>query len=144
LKKALERLEKAGFNRRSVVVYTLFNYIETPEDFLNRVREITAWGAVSYPMRFEPLTSLTKNAYVSPAWSKHRLQEVAQFRRVMGSAGAIPPYEGLVKKINKAPNFDEAFRVRDKNKPVKTKSSRKKVARYGGDLDWRVATKPSN
>ncbi len=144
LKKALDRLEAVGFKRRSVVVYTLFNYIETPEDFLNRVREITEWGAVSYPMRFEPLTSLTKNAYISPVWSKNRLEEVAKFRRVLGSAGALPPYEGLVKKINKAKDFDEAFRVRDKNTTPKTQPSRKKVARYGGDLDWRVATKQSN
>src|SRR5438552_3911689 len=98
VERALERLEAVGIRRRQVVVYTLYNYIDDPENFKTRVAEILSWGATSYPMRFEPLTSLTKNAYVSPRWSREGLQTVAAGRRVMGFAGAFPPYEYLVHK----------------------------------------------
>lgn len=137
VEKALERIEAAGFSRRSVVVYTLYNYIETPEDFLRRVQELLSWGAVCYPMRFEPLTSLTKNAYVSPHWTKDELESVARARRVLGFAGAFPPYKALREKMSRAENFREAFALRE----AKTfaNNSRNKTARYGGPLDWRKA-----
>ena len=138
LKKALERLQDAGFSRRSVVVYTLFNYIDSPDDFMTRLRELTSWGAVSYPMRFEPLTSLKKNKYVSPKWSLERLEAVAKFRRVLGYAGALPPYEGLIKKLNSHEEFDEVFSLRKKDPKKKSKITRRKNPRFGGDLDWRA------
>jgi hypothetical protein len=112
VKKAIERLEAAGKRRRDIVVYTLFNYTDDPGDFLDRVKDLLSWGAVSYPMRYEPLTSLVKNRYVSPRWGPERLEMVADARRVMGCAGAFPPYSGLVKKLMKAESFDEAFGLR--------------------------------
>ncbi len=106
---ALERLREHGVSTRKVIVYTLFNYIDNPADFLSRVRSLLNWGAVCYPMRFEPLTSLDKNKYVSPQWEPQELNQVAKARRVLGFAGAFPPYEGLVKKLNKARDFADAF-----------------------------------
>ena len=38
-----------------------------------------------------------------------RLEMVQRARRVIGYGGAFPPYEGLIKKFEKAHNFDEAF-----------------------------------
>ena len=112
MRKAIERLEAAGKRRRDIVVYTLFNYTDDPSDFLDRVKDLLSWGVVSYPMRYEPLTSLAKNRFVSPRWDPERLEMVADARRVMGCAGAFPPYRGLVKKVLKAESFDEAFKLR--------------------------------
>ena len=112
VKRAIERLEAAGKRRRDIVVYTLFNYADDPGDFFDRVKDILTWGAVCYPMRYEPLTSLAKNKFVSPRWDAQRLEMVADARRVMGCAGAFPPYKALVKKVVKAESFDEAFKLR--------------------------------
>lgn len=141
VKKGIERLADAGVSRRRIVVYTLYNYIESPEDFLEKVRDLLSWGVISYPMRFEPLTSLTKNAYVSPKWTREQLELVAQARRVMGAAGSFPPYKGLVKKIAGAKNFEEAFTVRARGAPKHNESTGrlgKVTRRFGGDLDWRT------
>jgi len=139
VKKALERMEAAGTARRRVVVYTLYNYIDDPENFKTRVEEILTWGATSYPMRFEPLTSLTKNAYVSPKWNRDQLQQVAAARRVMGFAGAFPPYEYLVRKLRRASRFDTAFRLRKAKAGRRRKKARNHIRpRWGGDLDWRM------
>ena len=139
VEKALERLEGAGVPRRRVVVYTLYNYIDDPENFKTRVGEILTWGATSYPMRFEPLTSLTKNAYVSPRWTREQLQQVAATRRVMGFAGAFPPYDFLVRKFNRARTFEAAFRLRKPRPGRRRHLARNQVRpRWGGDLDWRM------
>ena len=112
LKRAIPALDSVGFSRRSMHVYTLYNFMDTPEDFLDRVRELLSWGVVSYPMRYEPLNSLVKNKYISPHWTPERLELLAKARRVLGFGGAFPPYEGLVSKLKNAETFEEAFSLR--------------------------------
>jgi hypothetical protein len=115
-KKALERaipaLERAGFRRRIMIAYTLYNFTDTPEDFLSRVMDLLSWGVVSYPMRYEPLNSLVKNRYVSPHWTAKQLEMVARARRVIGYGGAFPPYRALIDKFKNASTFEEAFSLR--------------------------------
>jgi hypothetical protein len=63
-------------------------------------------------MRYEPLNALRKNSYISPNWKPEEVEMVQKARRVLGFGGAFPPYEGLVKKLDKARNFYEAFSLR--------------------------------
>ena len=113
VEKAIGYLESAGFNRRKIVVYTLYNFTDTPSDFFARVFDLISWGVVSYPMRYEPLNSLKKNKYVSPHWTPTQLEMLAVARRVLGAGGAFPPYRGLIEKFNKSTSFEEAFSIRD-------------------------------
>jgi len=109
LQRAIPALERVGFNRRQMIVYTLYNFTDTPEEFLERVKTLLSWGVVSYPMRYEPLNSLVKNKYVSPHWTLKQLEMVARARRVLGAGGAFPPYTGLVNKFKDASSFEDAF-----------------------------------
>jgi len=118
VRQAVELLKQAGIDGRNILVYTLFNFKDTPEDFLDRVRDVLNWGAVCYPMRFEPLDSLEKNNFISPNWTIQEVEMVQQARRVMGYGGAFPPYRGLVLKFNRAKNFVEAFALRPLTKRV--------------------------
>ena len=136
LKKAIDHLAEAGIRKRSIIVYTLYNFHDDPEDFKERVTELLNWGVVSYPMRYEPLTSLKKNSYISKKWTREELEMIAKARRVLGYAGAFPPYEGLVKKFSEAKNFYEAFSLRE---PKRGKGKTNKCARWAGGLDWRKA-----
>ena len=110
--RAIERLKAVGIKGRSVMVYILFNYNDTPDGFFERVRNVLNWGATAYPMRYIPLDALDKNSYISPNWTREEVEMVQRARRVIGYGGAFPPYEGLVKKFNKARNFHEAFSLR--------------------------------
>ncbi|MEO0026418.1 MAG: hypothetical protein ABIK54_06635 [candidate division WOR-3 bacterium] len=112
LRRAIELLKAFGYSGRRIVVYCLYNFSETPDDFLNRIRDLLDWGVVAYPMRYEPLRAEAKNTYVAPAWTAEQLEMVADARRVLGYGGAFPPYEGLKKKFARARNFYEAFRLR--------------------------------
>ncbi len=112
VRKAIERLNAVGIKGRRIMVYTLYNYTDDPEDFLERVRNILHWGAVCYPMRYTPVCALEKNKYVGPKWDINHLEMVQRTRRVIGYGGTFPPYEGLIKKFDKAKGFDEAFELR--------------------------------
>jgi hypothetical protein len=146
VKKAIDILDKHGISKRKIIVYTLFNYEDdSPEDFWLRVKDLLTWGVCSYPMRYQPLDSLEKNIYISPKWSKEEVNMVQTARRVLGIAGTFPPYKGLVKKIQKARNFYEAFSLyplSDKKvRPLEKLSNKNYIHnvthRWGGDLDWR-------
>ncbi|MCP8315919.1 MAG: hypothetical protein H3Z51_03535, partial [archaeon] len=51
VERAIETLNAYGIRKRRIMVYTLFNYTDDPQDFFERVREILNWGVVTYPMR---------------------------------------------------------------------------------------------
>jgi hypothetical protein len=116
LKKAIALLKGVGIRGRKILVYCLYNHLDTPEDFLNRIKDNLEWGVVAYPMRYEPLKPMAKNEYISPNWSRGQLEMIAEARRVIGYGGAFPPYEGLRRKILNAKNFEEAFELRPAGK----------------------------
>jgi len=158
VERGIKLLKDAGVSPRKIVSYTLFNYQDDPEDFFERVRDLLNWGAVCYPMRFEPLTSLEKNRFLSPRWTREELEMVAKARRVIGYAGAFPPYQGLLDKFNRAKDFYDAFELRDRTlkrppdflkqqdleingSPITAGSrTRNHISRLGGGLDWREAS----
>lgn len=124
IKNAVNLLAEHGIKRRKILFYVLYNfydedhsYGDTPDIFLTKIRDIQEIGCVSYPMRFEPLTSMKKNQYISPFWTAEQLESVAKARRVLGFGGAFPPYEGLVNKFKNAIDFDDAFSLH----PLKNK-----------------------
>ena len=112
VKRAIMNLREAGLKGRGIMTYNLYNCNEGPDEFLERVRNTLNWGAVSYPMRYQPLTephALEKDSYVSPYWSEQELEMVQRARRVIGYGGAFPPYKGLVNKLNDQMTFWQAF-----------------------------------
>jgi hypothetical protein len=123
---AVDLLAENGIRRRNILIYTLYNFYnlsqpdnDTPGSFLARIRDILELGCVAYPMRYEPIQSLKKNQYISPFWTVEQLEAVADSRRVIGYGGAFPPYEGLVKKLEKARGFSEAFELNPIRMPIK-------------------------
>jgi hypothetical protein len=110
VKKAIELLKANGIDGRNILVYLLYNYVDSPEDFFQRFKNVLTLGAVAYPMRFQPVYTLKKDSYVSPKWSQERLDALATARRLWGSGGTFPPYEGIMKvKVEGCQTYDEAF-----------------------------------
>lgn len=110
VKKAIELLKTNGIDGRNILVYLLYNFTDSPQDLFVRIRNVLNWGAVAYPMRFQPLYTLKKNDYISPQWDSIRLGAVATARRVIGSGGTFPPYHGMMKvKVRGCKTFDQAF-----------------------------------
>jgi hypothetical protein len=112
LKKAINLLKAVGIDGRRIIVYCLYGYLDTPEDFLERLKDLMTWGVVAYPMRYQPLEPCTKDSYISPNWTKDELEMIAKARRVIGYGGAFPPHDGLRGKLISAVNFEQAFVLR--------------------------------
>jgi len=113
LMSAIGMLKAVGVSPKDILVYTLYNYKDTPEDFLRRLNDIMSLGAVAYPMRYQPVDALEKDTYIAPNWSVELLEMVAKARRMLGTHGAFPSYEGLVKKFGNAKNLEEAMSLRE-------------------------------
>lgn len=110
VKKAIELLKSSGIEGRNILVYLLYNFTDTPQDLFLRIKNVLNWGAVAYPMRFQPVYTLKKNDYVSPRWDQTRLGAIATARRVIGAGGTFPPYHGMMKvKVEGCETFDKAF-----------------------------------
>jgi len=111
LENAITLLKKYKINPRKILVYTLFNFKDNPTDFLERLRTILSLGAVSYPMRYQPIRCLKKNSFKSRTWKIEQINNLEKARRILGYGGCFPPYKQLISKIDKAQSFDEAFEI---------------------------------
>ena len=116
VQRAIECLSKAGIRKKKIVVYVLFNFRDSPDDFLRRIQDLMSWDVTAYPMRFEPLNSLKKNQHIGPKWTADQLEMIADARRVLGYAGAWPPTEGLKRKFLEARSFEHAMSLREKQR----------------------------
>jgi len=112
--KSIRLLRDIGISGRKIVTYCLYNFRDSPEDFLKRIKDLLELGVVAYPMRYEPLEPRPKNTFVSTNWTAEQLEMVAKARRVLGYGGAFPPYDGLKKKILDAKDFESAFYLNPK------------------------------
>lgn len=112
VEKAIKCLNEHAIRGKRIIFYVLYNYVDDPENFFQRVRDLLTWGVAVYPMRYEPLATLEKNRYIAPRWTEAQLTAVARARRVMGFGGALPPYKPLIEKFQRAASFHEAFELR--------------------------------
>ena len=125
--KAINHLTNAGYRSKDLIFYTLYNFNDTPEDFFIRLQDMMKWRVSSYPMRYEPLNARKKNIFVSKNWTEKQLEMIADARRVIGIHGTFVAYEGFVQKILNAKNFEEALKLRPRNR--EKVSSRPKTVR---------------
>ncbi len=76
---ALEVLRVVGIPKMKIRVYVLLNHKDTPEDALYRLQTLKDWGVRPFPMRYQPLDALEKNAYISPHWTKEQIYQVMEY-----------------------------------------------------------------
>lgn len=137
VKKAIERIIGYGIRGRRILVYTLYNFEDDPEDFYQRVNDVLDWGAVVYPMRYEPLDALERWKFIAERWDASRLETVEDFRRVYGYGGTFPPYNWLVKRFRKALTFDDAFKLPRPGEHAK-RVKKPYCASWHREMDWKT------
>lgn len=79
VQKTVHRLTQRGFPVRSISIYALIGYRETPEDALARLQCIVTWGCRPVPMRYQPLDAMEKDAYVAPGWTDYELRRMMRY-----------------------------------------------------------------
>jgi len=66
LEKTVITLSSFGIRKRHICVYILFNFLDTPSDLFERVKDVLNLGAVAVPLRYQPLDTLKYNQHVGP------------------------------------------------------------------------------
>lgn len=70
---AFETLVACGIRPGRIRSYVLIGFTDTQEDALYRLQTVKRLGARPIPMRYQPLNSLTRNAFVGPHWTEGAL-----------------------------------------------------------------------
>jgi len=112
VKEVIEKFRAIGYNSSQIRFYVLYNSEDdTPQDFLERVRNLMEWGATAYPMKFVPLKPVEKNEYISPNWTPELVEMVFKACRVLGRHGGLISCETLKRKFGEAKTLEEALHL---------------------------------
>lgn len=122
---AARMLVKYGLKwKRFIMAYMLFNFTDTPDDFLKRLKAGMKAGITMYPMRYQPMKgehALTKDSYISPHWNARQLELVADARRIMGWGGAfVPTQEFFLEQVKNAECLEDALHFTRRGRSPKT------------------------
>ena len=137
---AIEKLTIFGLRRRHVGIYMLFNHMDTPDDFFERVKHVLDWGAVAMPLRYQPLDSLKYNSHIGPFWDKEKLEQFNHFRRVCGFGGVFPPYKWLLERFKNSQNFNEAFDIPQRNNLLQARAHKDYYGSWRRIKDWKTVS----
>jgi hypothetical protein len=77
--RAWQLLRKAGIAKRSIAVYCLMGFNDTPEDALYRLQTVKALGSYPVPMRYQPIDTPARNSFVHPAWTDWELKAYMRY-----------------------------------------------------------------
>jgi len=87
---AFDVLRDAGFPASKIQSYVLIGYNDTPEDALYRLQTIKDLGAMPNPMRYQPLDTPKRNAYVGENWTDAELKRYMRYWSRQVWLGHIP------------------------------------------------------
>ena len=88
---AFELLRGAGIPKSKIGVYVLIGFKDTPGDALYRLETIhRKFGAWPFPMRYQPLDTIMKDAFVGPHWTDRELRRYVRYWANLRYLGSIP------------------------------------------------------
>jgi hypothetical protein len=77
--RAWQLLRGAGIPKRAIAVYVLIGFNDTPEDAEYRLRTIYDLDSFPSPMRYQPVDTKTKDAYVGKNWEDWQLRQYMRY-----------------------------------------------------------------
>ena len=87
---AYDRLKSAGIPNKSIQVYVLIGFDDTPEDALYRLRRVRGLGIKPNPMRYQPIHAMTRNEYTGGAWTPRELTRFVRYWANLRFTEAVP------------------------------------------------------
>jgi hypothetical protein len=86
--RGVEKMLKAGIDKRKILVYVLINFEETPQEANYRIMECAKYDVFGYAMIYRPLNSLTleqkQYSNTNPYWSKNLLRAFSDYSQGFG------------------------------------------------------------
>ena len=129
-------LQNLGFKSiRNIQTFMLYNFNDTPEDFLVRLKFGLKLGITLYPMRYQPVkgpSALEKGSFISSNWTKKQLTLVAKAQRVIGNYGSfIPTRDWFNEQVANAETLEDALFITPVGRNPKHMKGQTKITDYG-------------
>lgn len=92
--KAVELCYKYNIiKKHEIMIYTLYNFNDSPEDFWYRIKEIILSNAKVFPMKYSPLDSLNREC-IGKKWTKKMLKNFGnKLRKLSPRAGPMISFD---------------------------------------------------
>lgn len=74
---AIARAKKLRMSIRGV--YVLYGYDDSEDEAVARMELVRSWGVRPFPMRYQPLDTTRRNAYVAPGWTQFQLRRFSSY-----------------------------------------------------------------
>lgn len=87
---AYETLRKAHIPKSRIRVYVLIGYKDTPEDAWFRLRTVWNLGVKPNPMRYNPLDTMVRDAYVGEHWTDDLLRQFMRYWANLAYLAGVP------------------------------------------------------
>jgi len=97
---------------RSIGVYVLIGFRDTPNDAYRRLETVRSWGLRPNPMRYQPLNAEVKSGYVAPGWTDAELRRMTRYYSRLRWLEHIPYKDYRHVEADDAPLFASACRRR--------------------------------
>lgn len=110
--------------KHNYMIYTLYNWMDKPEDLYERIKIIETFGATAYPMKFSPLDSIEKT-YVGKHWTKDKLKNL---RTIMGESSTYITIIREAKWLGK--DINEYLKRLNGNITLSSKKEYKKIVNH--------------
>ena len=89
-RRVFDLLRNNGIPAKKISVYVLIGFDDTPDDALYRLSEVWKLKAWPNPMRYQPLNTLSRNAYVGTNWTHYELQRYVRYWSNLRHLSGIP------------------------------------------------------
>jgi hypothetical protein len=96
---SVSKLLDAGIKTRQIHTYCLIGYKDSPEDARYRLEKIRELGILPNPMRYQPIDTLRKNAYVGEKWTDALLKDYMRYFSNLNRMGGFSFDAYKVKQI---------------------------------------------
>ena len=87
---AYQLLRNAKITKNKIRVYVLIGFNDTPEDALYRLELIRSLKIKPNPMRYQPIDTLKKNAFVHKNWTNKQLVKYMRYWQNLRIVSSIP------------------------------------------------------
>jgi len=110
---AVERLLSAGVPQRSIFIFVLYNFDDTPKEAHYRMQECDRLGVWGYPERFIPLDAVSrKPMYVSSNWTANLVRAFFEYWMFKGNR-RFSFEDFIIKRYNRGLRVSNRFNERD-------------------------------
>lgn len=98
VQQAIETLITAGLSKYKMLIYILYNYMDTPQQSVYRLNEIIKYGIRPYPQRYIPPMSISNkkgSRYIGKYWTE-KLADVFWYFAAMRGFGKKVTFEEYI------------------------------------------------